>query len=87
MHLGPQWTLLEHWLRRGVAQVIFLDYGLQEVLYNYARRHGATRAELSTWFQYPRGRNASVGVIRHFPNHFDHVHVRFVCPEGDDLCR
>jgi LysM repeat protein len=87
LDFGPQWTLLEHWLRRREAQRIFIDYGLQEVLYNYARRHGATRTELEAWFQYPRGRNADVGVIRHFPNHGDHLHVRFVCPEDDASCR
>jgi LysM repeat protein len=87
MALGPQWTLIEHWLRNGRAQVIFIDYGLQEVLYNYARRHGASRIELEEWFQYPRGRSEPVGVIRHFSNHFDHLHVRFRCPEGDQGCR
>lgn len=84
--LGPQWTLLEHWLRAGVARRIYIDYGLQEVLFNYARRHGASRSDLDRWFQYPRGRSVSEGVIRHFPNHFDHVHVRFVCPDGDERC-
>ena len=87
MALGIQWSLLEHWLRNEQVQVIFLDYGLQEVLYNFARRHGATRTELETWFQYPRGPGAHVGVIRHFRNHFDHLHVRFRCSEGDEHCR
>ena len=85
--LAPQWTLLEYWLRNGMAHRILIDYGLQEVLYNYARRHGASSAELERWFQYPRGRRAPYGIIRHFPNHFDHVHVRFRCPEGDDACQ
>ncbi len=84
--LGPQWVLLRHWLSRGDVTVMFIDYGLQETLYNYARNHGATRAQLSRWFQYPRGRHHSAGVIRHFPNHRNHVHVRFVCPEGDEQC-
>jgi murein endopeptidase len=26
-------------------------------------------------------------VIRHFPNHEDHLHVRFVCPYSDLRCR
>jgi hypothetical protein len=85
--LGPQWTLFEHWLRAGVAERIFVDYGLQELLHRYARRHGASRQQLEAWFQYPRGRDADVGVIRHFPNHFDHVHVRFDCPPDDESCR
>ncbi len=85
--LGPQWTLIAHLIRSGAVQIMFIDYGLQEVLYNYARRHGATPQELNDWFQYPRGRRSPMGIIRHFPNHYDHVHVRFACPEGDELCR
>lgn len=84
--LGPQWTLLEHWLHHDAAQIIFIDYGLQEVLYNYARRHGASANDLEAWFQYPRGRGAQAGVIRHYRNHFDHIHVRFRCPDDDERC-
>ncbi len=86
MDAGPQWTLFRNWIRRGRAQVIFVDYGLQGVLYREARRRGANRAQLAAWFQYPRGRRAPGGVIRHFPNHRNHVHVRFVCARGDREC-
>ncbi len=81
-----QWSLFEHWLRRGVAQAIFVDYDLQAPLYEYARSRGATAQELHRWFQYPRGRTYPLGVIRHFPKHRDHLHVRFVCPESDAAC-
>jgi LysM repeat protein len=82
-----QWTLLHHWLRRGVVEAIYVDRSLHEVLYREAERRGATRAELSRWFQYPRGANAADGLVRHFPNHADHVHVRFACAPGDHDCR
>lgn len=82
-----QWTLLRHWLREGDAEAIFIDYALQEPLYREAERRGATRAQLERWFQYPRGRWHSEGVIRHFPKHRDHIHVRFVCDEGEPDCR
>ena len=84
---GPTWTLLEHWLRAGVAELIFVDHGLQPVLYAEARRRGATDDELARWFQHPRERGVPVGIIRHIRNHADHVHVRFVCPESDESCR
>jgi LysM repeat protein len=87
MLVAPQWTLISHWIRRGVAQVIFVDYDLQPVLYRYAQRRGATAAQLAAWFQYPRGRHASEGIIRHAGNHRNHLHVRFVCPRGDHECR
>ena len=81
------YTLFEHWLRNGRVEAIFLDYSLQEPLYEEARRRGATREQLSRWFQYPRGRSSPAGIVRHYPKHRDHAHVRFVCPDTDDECR
>jgi len=81
-----QWTLFRHWLEEGVVQAIFMDYRLQEVLYRHARSEGATRRELHRWFQHPRGRDFPLGIIRHYPNHHDHAHVRFRCPETDEEC-
>ena len=85
--VGPQWTLIHSWLRRGQVQLVFVDYSLQSVLYRHARRRGATPRQLERWFQYPRSRNIPVGIIRHAPNHRNHIHVRFVCPRGDQQCR
>ena len=82
-----QWTLLEHWLRNGQAEMIFIDYRLQSKLYRYAKRKGVTKAQLDRWIQYPRGKYEPKGVIRHFPHHQDHLHVRFVCPYSDLRCR
>lgn len=81
-----QWTLLESWLRSGEVEYIFIDHALQAPLYEAARAAGATRAELSTWFQWPRGRNVRVGTIRHVPQHADHLHVRFACAADDPEC-
>ena len=81
-----QWTLLHRWLRRDEAEAIYVDYALQAPLYREARRRGASRAQLERWFQYPRGRWHADGVVRHFPNHRDHLHVRFAC-EGEERCR
>ncbi len=87
LDVARQWTLLEHWLRHGQAEMIFVDYRLQAKLYRYAKRKGATKAQLDRWIQYPRGKYEPNGVIRHFPNHDDHLHVRFVCPYSDLKCR
>lgn len=81
-----QWALLRHWLRRGEAEAIFIDYALQAPLYREAQRRGASAEELARWFQYPR-RGRPEGVIRHFPNHRDHLHVRFACHESERRCR
>lgn len=87
LDVARQWTLLEYWLRNGQVEMIFIDYRLQAKLYRYAKRRGATKAQLERWIQYPRGKYEPDGLIRHFPNHADHLHVRFVCPYSDLKCR
>ncbi len=87
LDVARQWALFESWLKAGRLEAIFMDYNLQEPLYNYARSHGATRQQLHRWFQYPRGRDYALGTIRHYPRHADHAHVRFVCPDTDPDCR
>ena len=87
LDVARQWALLEYWLRNGQAEMIFVDYRLQAKLYRYAKRKGVTKAQLDRWIQYPRGKYEPEGVIRHFPNHEDHLHVRFVCPYSDLRCR
>lgn len=87
LDVARQWTLLEYWLRNGQAEMIFIDYRLQAKLYRHAKRKGATKAQLEQWMQYPRGRYEPQGIIRHFPNHEDHLHVRFVCAYSDVKCR
>jgi LysM repeat protein len=87
LDVARQWTLLEYWLRNGQAEMIFIDYRLQAKLYRYAKRKGVTKAQLDRWIQYPRGKYEPDGVIRHFRNHEDHLHVRFVCPYSDLRCR
>ena len=82
-----QWILFRHWLQRGDAEAIYVDYELQAPLYREADRRGATAEELARWFQYPRGRSHPEGVVRHFPNHRDHLHVRFACDPGESGCR
>jgi LysM repeat protein len=87
LDVARQWALLEYWLRNGQAEMIFIDYRLQAKLYRYARRKGVTKAQLDRWLQYPRGKYEPNGVIRHFRNHEDHLHVRFVCPYSDLKCQ
>lgn len=87
LDVAKQWTLFEHWLRNDRIEAIFVDYALQRVLYRHAREQGAGRAELRRWFQYPNGPTHPNGLIRHYPRHRDHAHVRFVCPDSDPDCR
>ncbi len=79
--LQATWALLTAFARTtdlddGVA-IMFLDYAVQKRLYQWARKRGTPDADLEHLFQYPHGKDAQSGLIRHWPNHADHVHVRF----------
>jgi hypothetical protein len=70
----------------GGVQVIFLDFGVQGILYAWARDHGVSERRLERIFQYPHGRGSSEGLVRHEPNHDNHMHVRFQCQSDDTAC-
>ncbi|TVR00048.1 MAG: LysM peptidoglycan-binding domain-containing protein [Deltaproteobacteria bacterium] len=87
LHVEYQWELIHFWIRNDLVDYMFVDYSLQPPLYEHARSRGATAAQLNQWFQYPHGRNAARGIVRHSRGHADHIHVRFSCAPGDDRCR
>jgi murein endopeptidase len=66
---------------------MFLDFKVQGLIYRWAKEHDVSDARLERIFQYPHGRGANDGLIRHEPNHDNHLHVRFKCPSGDTACR
>jgi len=70
----------------GGVQMIFLDYDVQGLLYNWAVDHGYSEDRLAKVFQFAHGRGSSAGVVRHWPNHDNHMHVRFKCGHTDDSC-
>jgi murein endopeptidase len=85
------WALLSAFCRTagqplGVER-IFMTYSTQALFYRLARKHGISRARLDEWFQYPHGRRADHGIIRHEPGHDEHIHVRFRCAPSDAECR
>jgi LysM repeat protein len=83
-----QWTLIRYWLKRGDVEAVFIDHRLQKLLYKHAKKQGATKQQLRTWFQYPDPPTTRRGIIRHWDSHRNHVHARFksaLCPDG--CCR
>jgi murein endopeptidase len=88
---APMWNLIANLANRydedGGTQNIFLDFELQGVIYNLAMENGVSVKRLDRIFQYPHGRGASIGLVRHEPNHSDHIHVRFKCAAADVQCR
>lgn len=81
------WHFLKTLIDTGEVQFIFVEYELQEVLYNYALSIGYTEEELSPILQYPRGPRVPEGLIRHARGHRNHVHIRFTCGPIDQNCR
>lgn len=71
------WALLQAILATGAVKYIFMDYDVQRLLYEYALEAGEDPGAVAMLFQYPRGRRASHGVIRHWKGHRNHFHVRF----------
>lgn len=72
------WALLEAFITTNAVAYIFVDYGLQRLLYEYAVERGVPQPRLEQLFQYPRGSAASRGILRHWRGHANHFHVRFV---------
>ncbi len=71
----------------GGVQVMFLDYEVQGILYKWAKANGVSTKRLGQLFQYAHGRGQAGGLIRHTPNHADHLHVRYRCAKADGNCR
>jgi LysM repeat protein len=91
LDLAATWALVDALLATrklaGGVEHIFLDYGLQRLLYKYAKEHGASKKLLAEVFQYPHGKGRGGTLIQHVPAHHDHIHVRYKCPAGDRGCK
>ncbi len=90
LNFAATWTMLRSFADtaddKGGVYMMFLDYDVQKMLYDWARERGVARSVLHWMFQYPRGRHVREGLIRHEPGHAGHVHVRFKCAPKDKSC-
>jgi len=81
LDLEATWALIEAFANTagdaGGVQMIFLDHAVQARLYRWAKSDGISADKLSAIMQYPRGADAQAGIVRHWPSHNDHIHVRF----------
>lgn len=77
LDVARTWALLKAFIDSSEVRAIFLDYGLQKILYEHAKKKGVRESTLDELFQYPRGKGRSFGIIRHWKGHRDHFHVRF----------
>ena len=89
LDLAATWALLHAFARTADSangvQAIFVDFDVQEKLYEWAKDHGVPVDHLDRVFQYPDEDGS--GLVRHHPNHHDHFHIRFKCPRGDRGCK
>jgi hypothetical protein len=90
LHVAALWTLVRalaetHDAPDGV-QWILLDQRIQKLLHRHALRQGVDPETLAAVLQFPRAPEVEEGIVRHFPAHDDHIHVRFKCPPADAHC-
>jgi murein endopeptidase len=81
LDLPAMWALITAFSRttnvpNGV-EIILLDTAIQARLYKWARARGTPEDQLAELLQYPRDPGSTTGFVRHWPNHADHLHVRF----------
>ncbi|MDX9722984.1 MAG: penicillin-insensitive murein endopeptidase [Myxococcota bacterium] len=81
------WYVIKSFVDTGDVQYIFVNYELQELLYEYATEQGVSESYLEKVLQYPNGKRSHEAIVRHSKGHDDHMHVRFVCPKGDKSCK
>ena len=77
LDIARTWALLKAFVDSPDVTAVFLDYGLQKLLYEHAKKQKVSESTLDVLFQYPRGRGRYFGIIRHWKGHKDHFHVRF----------
>ena len=90
LDLDATWALVAAFANQATepdgVRVIFLDHQVAGRLYRFALGRGVDQATLDAMFEFPHGKRAGVGLIRHEPHHADHLHVRYRCAEADSGC-
>ena len=77
LDLERTWFIVSSLISSGDVEFIFMNYRLQRDLYRYAVECGEPTKQLERIFQYPRGSENPVGIIRHEFGHDAHFHIRF----------
>ncbi|MCA9711450.1 MAG: penicillin-insensitive murein endopeptidase [Myxococcales bacterium] len=80
------WRLVVALSDTGEVSIIFLDYDLQKSLHQAAQKLGVEESVRRRLIQWPRGRAAHSGLVRHSRGHQQHIHVRFRCGPLETEC-
>lgn len=87
LDLEQTWDLLDLLVETNALSVVYIDYELQHLLYDFAKETNRyDEAKLKEWMQYPEGASIEGRIIAHAPGHVDHIHVRFRCDARDKQC-
>ncbi|MEM9458862.1 MAG: penicillin-insensitive murein endopeptidase [Myxococcota bacterium] len=80
------WALVMALSDTGGVSVIFLDYELQKSLHEAALKLEVEEAVRRRIIQWPQGRGADKGLVRHADGHERHMQVRFRCGPQETEC-
>jgi murein DD-endopeptidase MepM/ murein hydrolase activator NlpD len=90
LHAAAMWAMISAFAETahfdGGVEMMFLDFEVQGMVYRWAAAEGVDRGRLDAIFQFPHGRGGA-GLVRHEPNHGDHLHVRFRCGRSEVNCQ
>ncbi|MFV8749179.1 penicillin-insensitive murein endopeptidase [Nannocystaceae bacterium ST9] len=70
----------------GSVHAVFLDWNLQEKVYEAAKLMGASDEELEQMITWPRPQSSRTALLQHSDGHIRHIHVRFKCGPADVDC-
>jgi LysM repeat protein len=80
------WALVAALADTGELEAIFLDYELQKGLHKAATNLGTDEDARHRLIQWPRGRAAGIGLVRHADGQTTQIHVRFRCGRHETEC-
>ena len=85
LDLPRNWALVRAIVTCTDVETIFLDSGIQKLLYGYARSIGEDKDWLDRVFRFPKGSPSAI--ICYARGHRSHYHVRFYSPVAQELGR
>ena len=76
LDIARSWALVRSFADNEDVSVIFVDYRIQQQLYEHAQSSGVDQAQLDRIFEYPR-KGDGEAILYHWRGHTRHFHVRF----------
>jgi len=84
---AKNWAMLRCLLRSNKVNRIYMDTSIQHGYVKFMRRHKLADDDTIVRLFGAVSDTPSLSLIRHSPGHDTHLHVRFVCKDGDKRCK